>query len=83
MGDWGGGVPGGDLNGNGKFDPGDFEIWQDIEHGSRGGGGNRGNGGGCGGWLLFLIICMVLELFVRGLGTLVFFVGAYFYWMSH
>ena len=36
-----------------------------------------------GGWLLFLIICMVLELFVRGLGTLVFFVGAYFYWMSH
>ena len=34
MDDWGSGFPSGaDLNGNGSFDPGDMEIWHDIEKG--------------------------------------------------
>ena len=36
MDDWGSGFPSGaDLNGNGKFDPADIEIWHDIEKGSK------------------------------------------------
>ena len=54
MGDFGNGFSGGDLNGNGRFDGGDYEIWKDIEHSSK--GGYSGSGlGEIIGW--FLIIC--------------------------
>ena len=42
MGDFGRGFSGGDLNGNGHFDAGDYEMWRDINKGSSG----RGYGGG-------------------------------------
>lgn len=38
MGEYGSGFSGGDLNGNGHFDGGDYEMWKDIEHGSNHGG---------------------------------------------
>lgn len=42
MGEFGGGFGGGDLNGNGHFYAGDYEMWRDIEHGGHSCGGSSG-----------------------------------------
>ena len=55
MGDFGSGFSGGDWNGNGHFDAGDYEIWKDTERGSGGGGGHYSGGGGASiGWILII-----------------------------
>ena len=100
MDDWGGGIPdGGDLNGNGEFDPGDIEIWNDIE-GSSGGGGSSGgfgsggssggrsggNGGGCGcGTLLIVILLLfvIVGLSFGELGMVLLLLVFYFIWLVH
>ena len=90
MGDWGSGVPGGgDLNGNGKFDPGDMEMWHDINKNASKGGGSSGgggySGGGCGLWawiLILMVICACIEVFVgKGGGAILFFIVMYILWM--
>ena len=79
MGDYG---FGGDLNGNGKFDPGDYEIWKDTMKGSSGGGGNSGGGSSAGIWIFFLV-CAVIGGINGTAGALLLLLGLYAYWMIH
>lgn len=75
MGDYG---FGGDLNGNGSFDPGDYGIWEETMKDSSGGGGYRSSGSGSnirgsgagiiGGILLWIVyFCIVMALVFFGL----------------
>lgn len=81
MGDYG---FGGDLNGNGKFDPGDYEIWKDTMKDPPGGGGGGNSGGSSGaGLLIFILICLVVGAVNELLGALMLFFGLYIRWLMH
>lgn len=83
MGDFGNGFGGGDLNGNGHFDPGDYEMWKDIHNGSSSGGSYSGSGGsGLGVVLLALLgmVCIVFGILLAAVfppGALILWLGIY------
>ena len=59
MDNWGGGFHGGDFNGNGKFDPGDIELWNDMKNGSGYRPGNNNSGCYMYFWKVFLSLGLI------------------------